>query len=58
MVAILPLVNLAIDLAVRVFGIYNSMPDSDEGVKLRLAKLSDELTDSKLAVAAVIIKDV
>ena len=56
--AILPLVGMAIDLAVKVFGIYNSMPSSNEAMKAHLRDLSLRLVDTKKLVAEVEIKEV
>ena len=58
MVAILPAIGLGIDLIVKLIGAYNSMPDSDGATKERLRDLSNRLTETSKAVAAVVIKEV
>ncbi|KKK93666.1 hypothetical protein LCGC14_2690600 [marine sediment metagenome] len=56
--AILPLIGMGIDMIVKLIGAYNSLPDSDEATKAKLSELSIQLTDSKRAVAEVVIKEV
>ncbi|KKL49408.1 hypothetical protein LCGC14_2315830 [marine sediment metagenome] len=56
--AIIPLIGAGVDLIIRLIGVYNSLPDSDEAMKEYLRNLSDTLEDTKKKVAEVVIKDV
>ena len=58
MVAILPAIGMGIDLIVKLIGAYNSLPSSDEATKEHLRNLSNRLQETKVLVAAVVIKDV
>ena len=56
--AILPLIGMGIDMIVKLIGAYNSLPNSDEATKVLLRDLSNRLTETSKAVAAVVIKEV
>ncbi len=56
--ALLPMIGMGIDLIVKLIGVYNGLPDSDEAMKTHLRNLSNQLQDTKRQVAAVVIKEV
>ena len=58
MVALLPAIGIAIDLIMKLVRAYNSLPDSDEAMKVHLRDLSNRLQETKVLVAEVEIKDV
>ncbi len=58
MAAILPAIGFGIDMIIKLIGVYNGLPDSDEAMKAYLRDLSNYLEESKKRVAAVVILDV
>ncbi|KKL64944.1 hypothetical protein LCGC14_2159880 [marine sediment metagenome] len=58
MVALLPTIGMGIDIIIKLIGAYNSLPNSDEAMKVHLRDLSNKLTETKRLVAEVVIKEV
>ena len=58
MAALLPAIGMGIDLIVKLIGAYNSLPSSNEAMKVHLRDLSNKLTETKRLVAEVVIKEV